>query len=119
MATLLATADASGWKDCGDDWTGCCKQDVKRHDCSCLYSSLKPLVQFTNVTELNSRGEADIVHLKDPFFTIEVQIRGSWSLSAVAWKIAEGVGAKGPVLPGGWERTRQGPFEGGAQELSG
>ena len=28
-------------------------------------------MRFTNVTELNSRGEADLVHLDDPFFTIE------------------------------------------------
>lgn len=26
----LATAAASGWKDCGGDWAGCCKQDVKQ-----------------------------------------------------------------------------------------
>lgn len=90
FAALLGTAAASGWKDCGDDWTGCCRQDAK-------YSSLKALVHFTNVTELNARGEADVVHLDDPFFTIEVQgrsmvketisnisvqIRGYWSLSA-------------------------------------
>ncbi|CAK9018508.1 unnamed protein product [Durusdinium trenchii] len=90
IAWLLVTgAAASGWKDCGDDWTGCCKQDAK-------YSAVKPLVTFTNVTELNARGEADVVHINDPFFTIEVkgkslaqetisnitvQIRGYWSLS--------------------------------------
>ena len=87
---FFATAAASGWKDCGGDWTGCCKQDVK-------YNASKVLVRFTNVTELNSRGEADLVHLDDPFFTIEVQgksvtseeisnitvqIRGYWSLSS-------------------------------------
>jgi len=27
---FLATAAASGWKDCAGDWTGCCKQDVKQ-----------------------------------------------------------------------------------------
>ena len=35
------------------------------------YNASKVLVRFTNVTELNSRGEADLVHLDDPFFTIE------------------------------------------------
>ena len=28
FAALLGTAAASGWKDCGDDWTGCCRQDA-------------------------------------------------------------------------------------------
>ena len=30
-SALVATAAASGWKDCGDDWTGCCKQDAQYH----------------------------------------------------------------------------------------
>jgi hypothetical protein len=47
------------------------------------YSSLKALVHFTNVTELNARGEADVVHLDDPFFTIEARCE----VSACGWDI--------------------------------
>lgn len=47
------------------------------------YSSLKALVHFTNVTELNARGEADVVHLDDPFFTIEARCEES----ACGWDI--------------------------------
>ena len=47
------------------------------------YSSLKPLVHFTNVTELNARGEADLVHLDDPFFTIEAGMYELHSMSMI------------------------------------
>ena len=78
----------SKWKDCREDWAGCCKLDAK-------YIGAKPLVSFTNVTELNSHGQADVVHTSDPFFTIEiwgqsmatetisnitVQVRGYWQV---------------------------------------
>ena len=44
---------------------------------------MKALVHFTNVTELNARGEADVVHLDDPFFTIEARCEES----ACGWDI--------------------------------
>mmetsp|Transcript_51964 Transcript_51964/g.97211 ORF Transcript_51964/g.97211 Transcript_51964/m.97211 type:complete len:186 (+) Transcript_51964:53-610(+) len=88
LLTLILRAAASNWQDCAGDWAGCCKLDAK-------YGDVPPLVKFTNVTELNSQGQAGVVHISDPFFTIElqgqslatqsisnitVQVRGYWQV---------------------------------------
>lgn len=89
----LTALQLSPWKDCGNDWLGCCKLEA---------SSAHPArstVKFTNVIEKNFRNESGVVrkgwvhsvskpgqavlHLRslspllspcvnrDPFFTIE------------------------------------------------